>query len=95
MRSIRKVQNECEILTRCINDKQLFNNTYNGVIFDKLKKNDGLYSYMVYLEEIKMMSRIIVIDNLENYSSYKFNLFLFEDEDKLQRKIRINLIINK
>ncbi len=95
MRSIRKVQNECEILTRCINDKQLFNNTYNGVIFDKLKKNDGLYSYMVYLEEIKMMSRIIVIDNLDNYSSYKFNLFLFEDEDKLQRKIRINLIINK
>ena len=94
MRSIRKVQNECELLTKCINNKQLFNITYTGVLFDKLKKNDGLYSYMVYLEEIKMLSRIIVVDNLDNYSSHKFKLFLFEDEDKLQRKIRVNLLIN-
>ena len=95
MRSIRKVQNECELLTRCINDKYILNNTYTGVLFDKLKKNDGLYSYMVYLEGIKMLSRIIVIDNLDNYSSHTFNLFLFEDEDKIQRKIRVNLITNK
>ena len=93
MRSIRKVQNECELLTRCIGDRTILNKTYNGVIFDKLKKNDG-YSYMVYLEGIKMVSRIIVIDNLDNYSSHTFNLFLFEDEDKLQRKIRVNLITN-
>jgi exoribonuclease R len=92
MRSIRKVQNECELLTRCINDVNILNKPHNGVIFDKLLKNDGLYSYMVYLEEIKMLSKIIITTELENYSSHKFNLFLFEDEDKVQRKIRIQLV---
>jgi hypothetical protein len=93
MRSIRKVQNECELLTRCINNTTILNTTHNGVVFDKLLKNDGLYSYMVYLEELKLLSRIIVTENLDNYSCNTFKLFLFEDEDKVQRKIRLQLII--
>jgi hypothetical protein len=39
-----------------------------------------------------MLSKIIITTELENYSSHKFNLFLFEDEDKVQRKIRIQLV---
>ena len=93
MRSIRKVQNECELLTRCINDINILNATHNGIVFDKLMKNDGLYSYMVYLEDLKMLSRIIITENLDNYSSHIFKMYLFEDEDKVQRKIRIQIII--
>ena len=93
MRSIRKVQNECELLTKCINNTAILNTAHNGVVFDKLLKNDGLYSYMVYLEELKLLSRIIVTENLDNYSCNTFKLFLFEDEDKVQRKIRLQLII--
>jgi hypothetical protein len=93
MRSIRKVQNECELLTRCINDVNILNATHNGIVFDKLMKNDGLYSYMVYLEDLKMLSKIIITENLDNYSSHIFKMYLFEDEDKVQRKIRIQLII--
>jgi len=93
MRSIRKVQNECELLTRCINDVNILNALHNGIVFDKLMKNDGLYSYMVYLEDLKMLSKIIITENLDNYSSHIFKMYLFEDEDKVQRKIRIQLII--
>jgi hypothetical protein len=93
MRSIRKVQNECELLTRCINDVNILNAIHNGIVFDKLMKNDGLYSYMVYLEDLKMLSKIIITENLDNYSSHNFKMYLFEDEDKVQRKIRIQLII--
>lgn len=92
MRSIRKIQNECELLTKCINDNNILKTIHNGIVFDKLLKNDGLYYYMVYLEDLKMLSRIIVTEELENYSSYKFKMFLFEDEDKVQRKIRIQLL---
>ena len=92
MRSIRKIQNECELLTKCINDNNILNSNHNGIIFDKLLKNDGLYYYMVYLEDLKMLSRIKITENLDNYSSYKFKMFLFEDEDKVQRKIRIQIL---
>jgi len=73
----------------CINDNNILESNHNGIVFDKLLKNDGLYYYMVYLEDLKMLSRIIITENLDNYSSYKFKMYLFEDEDKVQRKIRI------
>ncbi len=93
MRCIRRVQVDCNILSRFYNETELLANTYKGVVFDKLLKTDGMYSYMVYLQEFKILSRITTADNLQNYSKHIFKIFLFEDEDKVKRKIRLQLTI--
>ena len=66
----------------------LFNN-YKGVVFDKVMKTDGMFSYMVYLQEFKILSRITTSDDFDNYSCHIFKIFLFEDEEKVKRKIRL------
>ena len=92
MRSIRKVQNDCNLLDLCYNDPQTLEKTYDGYCFDKLAKNDGLYQFMVFLPELRLSSRITVRDNLENYDKKQFKLFIFNNEEKFKRKIRLQLL---
>jgi exoribonuclease R len=92
MRSIRKVQTDCYILHECFNNTSIMNSTYSGVIFDKIKKNDGSIVYMVYLESLKMLGRIKTYDDYDNYTKHEFKIFLFEDEYHVKKKIRFQLI---
>jgi len=95
MRSIRKVQTDCALLDKCFNDPRTMEREYSGVIFDKLTRTDGTMNYMVYLKELKMLSRISnTCVNMENYSEGMFRIYLFEDEDKTKKKIKLQ-IVNK
>jgi len=89
MRCIRRVQVDCNILARFYNESELLFNHYKGVVFDKVMKTDGMFSYMVYLQEFKILSRITTSDDFDNYSCHIFKIFLFEDEEKVKRKIRL------
>jgi exoribonuclease R len=92
MRAIRKVQNDCSILNIINNDPDILKNIYEGYVFDKIKRNDGLYQYIVYLHKLKILSRITARNNLENYESVGFKLFVFNDEVTLKRKIRLQIM---
>jgi exoribonuclease R len=92
MRSIRKVQCDCTLLDLCSNNADVLNKEYDGYIFDKINRNDGLFQYIVFLPELKLSSRITLRDDFENFDSRKFKLFLFNDEESFKRKIRLHLV---
>jgi exoribonuclease R len=94
MKSIRKIQTDCNVLHRCCNDETIMDHIRKGVVFDKAEKTSGLYMYMVYLEDLKLMTRITTISNIDNYTTISCKLYLFEDEDKLKKKIRVQIIEN-
>jgi exoribonuclease R len=92
MRCIRKIQTDCETMNRCINQPDIMDIEHDGIVFDKIFKNDGMISYMVYLEKLKLLSRIATNVDVQNYSKKKFKMYLFEDEYKIQKKIRLQII---
>jgi hypothetical protein len=92
MRSIRKVQCDCTLLDLCHNNPEVMEKEYDGYLFDKINRNDGLFQYIVFLPELKLSSRFTMREDLENFTSKKFKLFLFNDEEKFKRKIRLHLI---
>jgi len=92
MRSIRKIQIDCSLLDLCNNKPELLNKQYDGYIFDKIVRHDGLYQYIVFLPELKMNSRITIRENMENYDMRKFQLYLFNNEEKFKKKIRLQLL---
>lgn len=92
MRSIRKIQTDCSLLDICNNNPDIINKIYEGYIFDKINKNDGLYQYIIFLPELKMNSRITIRENIENFDKKKFKLFLFNDQDRFKKKIRLQLV---
>jgi len=92
MRAIRKVQNDCNLLDTCTNDPEKMDKLYDGYCFDKLVRNDGLYQFIVYLPELKLTSRITCRENMANYEKQQYKLFLFNNEDKFKKKIRLQVV---
>jgi exoribonuclease R len=92
MRSIRKVQCDCNLLHLCTNNQEIMEKEYDGYVFDKINRNDGLFQYMVFLPELKLSSRITLRDNFENFENKKFMLYLFNNEEKFKQKIRLHLL---
>ena len=91
MRSIKRVQNNCTLLYMCINEPELIDKEFDGYVFDKIVKNDGLFQYNVYIPELKIMSKITIQETLEDYSNNKFKLFIFSDENNIKKKIRLKI----
>jgi exoribonuclease R len=92
MRAIRKVQIDCNLLNLCFNSPDILEPLYDGYCFDKLERNDGLYQYIVFLPELKITSRVTLRENLDNYEKRKYKLFIFTNEDKMKKKIRLQLM---
>ena len=92
MRSIRKVQCDCSLLDLCHNSPDVMEKNYDGYLFDKINRNDGLFQYVVFLPELKLSSRITLRDNFDNFQDRKFKLYLFDDEEKFKRKIRLHML---
>lgn len=91
-RSVRKVQSDCSLLEMCTNHEELYQKTHKGVIFDKIKRNDGYFQYGVYLYDIKLVTRIKMLNDVENYSELMFNIYLFRNEDCFKKKIKLLLV---
>lgn len=91
MRSIRKVQTDCELLRKCSEQPQYLSELQRGVVFDKVVRTDATFSYMVYLPDLQIVSRVHAITELYNYQTYQFQLFLFQDEENIRNKIRLHI----
>jgi len=92
MRSIRKVQCDCSLLDLCHNNNEVMDKEYDGYLFDKINRNDGLYQFVVFLPELKLSSRITMRDNFDNFECKKFKLYLFNNEENFKRKIRLQIM---
>jgi exoribonuclease R len=93
MRSIRKVQIDCSLLQYVVSGNgAVLDNIYDGYSFDKVARNDGLFQYIVYLPELKMTSRVTICEDLSAYEKRKYKLFVFNNESKFKRKVRLQLV---
>jgi exoribonuclease R len=92
MRAIRKVQTDCNLLDLCVNNPDTLDKLYDGYCFDKLERNDGLFQFIIYIPELRLATRITLRDNLENYEIRKYKLYIFNDEDRFKKKIRLQIM---
>ena len=92
MRAIRKVQVDCNLLHYVMTNNDVLDKVYDGNIFDMIRRNDGLFQYICYIPEIKLVSRITVREEMTEFQGIKLKLYIFVDEDRLQKKIRLQML---
>ena len=92
MRSIRKIQNDCNTLKECTINPELLNKSFEGYIFDKIDWSNQYKQYTIYIPSIKIITRINVKTEMNNFTKHLFKLYLFEDGITLKKKIRAELI---
>ena len=91
MRSIRKVQSDCNILSY-FEDETNLEKTYTGYLFDKVRRTDLMYQYNVYIPQLKMTTRLNTLDEYDDYGKYSLKLFMFKDEYSVRKKIKVQCI---
>lgn len=105
MKSIRKLQNECNLLDMYYHIPEFMEKLLDGYIIDihtKNKNNIDKIVYTVYIPQIKITSKITKvitqINELEPtinsllYSHIKCKLYVFSDEYNIHQKIRLEEI---
>ena len=95
MRNIKRVQADCYLLEKYMNNKIDMNSNYIGYMFDKEKsiKNEVEYKYTVYLPDLNIMSEIFTNNEYANYTEGTFTIHLFTNESKLKKKARLQHIL--
>lgn len=92
MRAIRKVQTKCNLLDLINKTPQIENIVHKGYVFDKAQRDDGLYQYMTYIPDLKILSKITTRIDKENFDVAHFNIYAFNEEHSFKKKIRIQII---
>jgi exoribonuclease R len=95
MRAVRKVQNQCALMdeiTKRDNDAVLRETPLKGCMFHRIKRNDGMYHYIVYLHDLKLVSQFKSEQELNNYHEAAFQLYYYSKEDSMKKKVKLRLI---
>jgi exoribonuclease R len=87
-KDIRKTQMDCELLA--FTNKNGSDKEMSGILFDR-NFVSGKYEYAVYIEKLKLFSRIKTDECVENFTKSQFRIFVFNCEDRLCRKIQLQL----
>ena len=90
MRMIRKVEMNCDLMNKCTQNPDLLKEEHLGLLFDKMEKKDGVFTYAVYIQKLRLLTRITTRSNYENFTRHTFKMYIFEDEHSTRKKIRIS-----
>ena len=91
MKLLRRVQNDCNLLHLFYKNPDSNDKTYSGYCFDEKPMDNGLYKYNLYLPELKTTS-FVICDKVTLLEEQQFKLFVFNNEDKMKKKIRLHLV---
>jgi hypothetical protein len=95
-RSIKRVQTDCNLLHLCSTTPELLEKIHEGYAFSKgsrlQKKDSELDEYSVYLPELKLTTRVFTSTPIELYEKGNYKLYLFDNEEKFKKKIRLQVV---
>jgi len=94
MKSIKRVQMNCNLIHLCKTNQEVMKVEHKGILFNKecVEYNgSSFFQYNVYLEDIKLLSFFKTKENLPEYLTGNFKIYMFDDEDKIHKKILLHL----
>jgi exoribonuclease R len=96
-KSIKKIQADCNLLYMCDTKPERMEQIHEGYAFSKreviYENVENKYEYLVYLPEMNITSRFFSKEEDLLYSARNYKLYLFNDEEKFKKKIRLQLIV--
>ena len=88
MKKIRRIQADANIIHTVVNDPNLLGKVFTGIVLEKGEDSRNT----IYIDELKWVTQCKLPDtNLKLYDTVKCKLFVFDNEEKMRKKIRIQL----
>ena len=90
MKKIRRIQADAHILYNVTHDPEILDKTYDAVVLTLAGEKST-----VYIDELKWLTHGKVSDDANIYDLVQCKLFVFENEEKMSKKIRIQILQQK
>lgn len=87
MKKIRRIQADCDILYKVMNEPESVDKTYEGIVLSKTTNN----KYVVYIDELKWITNVIMEKEYKKYESFTCKAFLFEKEEQMRKKVKLQV----
>jgi exoribonuclease R len=89
MKKIRRLQSECDMLYQVTHDPSILEREYTGIVLNIENNNCSMY-----FEELKWLTNVAIDDTmvLSKYEKLCGKLYVFENEEQMRKKIRVQLI---
>lgn len=88
-KKIKKIQSQAQLLTLLTNNNSI--NTYSGYPIERIYENNCYKSTTIYIPNLRIYSKIKE-NNLILYQKYDFKFYVFENENKFNKKVKIDLV---
>jgi len=88
-RNTRRVQMDCELLALCNQNVLVANALYVGTPISRDMTNG---EYTIYVEDLRLVTYMKTNVELPLFETLRFQVFVFNDEARLCRKIRLGLV---
>ena len=86
MKKIRRVQADGHILHRVTHNPEILEETYDGMVIANGDKAT------IYIERLEWLTQAVLPNPVKQYGYVKCKLFVFDNEEQMRKKIRIQLI---
>lgn len=86
MKKIRRIQSDAHILHTVTNEPSILENTYNAKVITVGEK------YTLYIEELQWITQTTLPFEKKKFENVLCKLFVFEKEEKMRKKIRIQVL---
>ena len=87
MKKIRRIQADAHILYNVTHDPEILDKTYDAIVLTLAGEKST-----VYIDELKWLTHGKVSDDANIYDLVQCKLFVFENEEKMSKKIRIQIV---
>lgn len=90
-KSIKYVQNKVQLIDTCRKYARLSDELMNGIVVEE-KKGDVINHYVVFIKELQVFLPAVSDKELSEYDTCSIKVFLFEDENHVRNKIKIQIL---
>ena len=92
MKSIRKLQSDCELLYLYQKNPAVLTNVYSGIVLEKQLRPSSAFLYTIYLVELQKVARVYTLHDYTELTQCMCRLVWFTDEDNIRDKIRLQIV---
>ena len=90
-KNTRQLQNRIQLIYSCRQYTRLSDEIMNGIVIEE-KKNDIINHYTIFIKELQVFLPAVSDKELSEYQSCSVKVFLFEDENSVRNKIKIQIL---
>ena len=91
MKKIRRIQSDAHILSVVVNDPNILSRDFTGILLEKSGNNNHPKS-AIYIEELKWITYCKIPEAMNLNETVSCKLFVFNNEEQMKKKIRIQII---